>query len=244
MSNIVSPTKFVLKFDLSAYRPSVVCKSTGFHSELYGDYKFSNVAAVKDLLVKHFIAREEEDTTNTNTFWVYNVNNTNITATVYRAPRLAFWPVEGDFEAMASALTQAKVGASFFDVQIEKHLTSVGIKTTRENVRLYRKPYIAQISKMLLEEILNKPSTAYITRWFDRINGNSHFSLNLSGGRFSINVPMAYGYGNAEGLVVRALRLDWPRTKSACDVLTGHGVTVVDLGYSLKRNMYRAAFHI
>lgn len=252
MSNI-SPVKFVLKFDLSAARPSVVCDSTGFFSELIGDYKFSNVANVKNLLIKHFIAREEaadydnkqqQQQQQQQTIWVYNVNTKNTTTTVYAAPSIAFWPVEGDFEAMQAALTSAKISATFFDSQIEKHLESVGIKTTRENVRVYRKSYISQISKLLLEEILNKPSTAYVARCFDRINGNSYFSVRLTNGSFSINVPMSYGYGDAEGLVIRALRLECPRTMRHGEMLASMGVTIVDNGYSLKCEMFTAAFHI
>lgn len=246
MSTTTPVKKFVLKFDLSGTRPSVVCESIGFYSELIGDYVSSSTTCVKDLLVKHFVAREEATADNTQKFWVYNVKakSTN-TATVYRAPRIIFWPVEGDFEAMQTALTSSKISATFFDSQIVKHMQSVGIPATRENVRVYRDSYKEQISKLLLTEILYKKSTATIVRRFDKINGNSYFSLNLNNGNYQINVPQQYGYSSAESLVVRALCLECPRTMRESEYLTNLlGVQVVDLGYSLKRDMFQAAFHI
>lgn len=241
----ITPKKFVLKFDLSGTRPSVVCESIGFYSELIGDYVSSSTTCVKDLLVKHFVAREEATADNTQKFWVYNVKakSTN-TATVYRAPRIIFWPIEGDFEAMQTALTSSKISATFFDSQIVKHVQSVGIPATRENVRVYRESYKEQISKLFLTEILYKKSTATIVRWFDNISGNSYFSVNLSNGNYQINVPAQYGYGDAEGLVMRALRLECPRYMRSREYLDSLGITVVDLGYSLKREMFKAAFYI
>lgn len=251
MSNIVTPTptKFVLKFDLSAVRPSVTCEATKFHSELIGNYKFSNVTHVKNLLVKHFIAAQNyksHENKQLSPIWSYNVNtkSNTTTTTIYAAPSIGFLPIEGDLETMQAALTRVKISASFFDNQISKHLDSVGIKTTRANIRAYRESYKGQISKLLVEEILTKRSKAYITRWFDKLNGGSYFSLNLSSGRFAINVPMSYVDGNIEGLVIRALRLDWPRTMRARDVLKAAGISVVDLGYRTKGELYKAAFHI
>lgn len=243
-----NPTKFVLKFDLSATRPSVVCEAANFHSELFGDYKFSNVADVKNLLIHHFVAREEaadyDDKQQQQTIWVYNVNSTNATTTVYRAPRIVFWPCAGDFETMSNALTQPKVPATFFDVQIVKHLESAGVAVTRENVRVYRDPYKDQISKLLLNEILEKRTIAHVARWFDKISGNSYFSVSIFDGLYQINVPAQYGYGDAENLVIHALRLECPRTMRPSEYLASMGVTVVDLDYSLKREMFTAAFHI
>lgn len=241
--------KFVLKFDLSAYRPSVVCESTGFYSELIGDYKFSNVVYVKNLLVKNFIAREESaDYDNKQqqqqTIWVYDMNNATNTTTVYRAPRIIFWPCDGDFKAMQTALTSSKISATFFDSQIVKHMQSVGIPATRENVRAYRNSYKSEISKLLKQEILDRKSTATVARHFDKINGNSYFSVNLSNGIYQINVPAQYGYGDAKGLIIRALKLDVPRNIRSGEYLDSLGITVVDNGYSLKRDMFQAAFHI
>lgn len=237
--------KFTLKFEgLKTARPGVTCAAENFWSVLYSDNYSAKQA--KTTLIGHFISAQNEKTHENKqpeALWSYNVN-TKSNTTVYAAPSIAFIALPGDLETMQRALTQAKISASFFDVQIEKHLESVGIKTTRANVRVYRKSYIAQISKLLIEEILTKRSTATIVRWFDRINGNSHFSLNLSGDQFAINVPMSYGYGNAEGLVIRALRLEQPRTVSARAVLEELGIAVVDLGYRAKGELYKAAFRI
>lgn len=246
MSTTITPVKkFTLKFDLSAARPSVVCESTGFHSELYGDHKFSNVAYVKNLLIKHFIAREEATADNTQKFWVYNAKakNTN-TTTVYRAPRVIFWPTEGDFEAMQTALTSSKISATFFDAQIVKHLESAGVVVTSENVRVYRNSYKDQLSKLLLSEILEKRTIAHVARWFDKINGNSYASVSVFDGLYQINVPMSYGYGSAENMVIHALKLELPSNMSTGEYLDSLGITVVDLGYDLKREMFKAAFCI
>lgn len=237
--------KFVLKFGgFDTTRPGVTCDSENFASVLYNEY--SEIEG-KRLLISHFIAAQNYksyENKQLSPIWSYNMNTKSNTTTIYAAPSIGFLPIEGDLETMQAALTRAKISASFFDNQISKHLDSVGIKTTRANIRAYRESYKDQISKLLLEEILTKRSTAYITRWFDKLNGDSYFSLNLSSARFAINVPMSYGYGNIEGLVIRALRLYWPRTKPACDVLNDAGITIVDLGYKNKGELYKAAFHI
>lgn len=238
--------KFVLKFGgFDTTRPGVTCDSENFASVLYNEY--SEIEG-KRLLISHFIASQNYksyENKQLSPIWSYNVNTkSNTTTTIYASPSIGFLPIEGDLETMQAALTRAKISASFFDNQISKHLDSVGIKTTRANIRAYRNSYISQISKLLLEEILTKRSKAYITRWFDKLNGGSYFSLNLSSGRFAINVPMSYVDGNIEGLVIRALRLNWPRTKSARDVLNDAGITIVDLGYRTKGELYKAAFHI
>lgn len=239
--------KFVLKFvDFNTARPGVTCAAENFASVLHSDNYSAKQA--KTALISHFISAQNEIARENNQpspIWSYNMttkSNTTTTA-VYAAPKINFIPIKGDLETVQSALTQAKVCASFFDSQIEKHLESVGVKTTRSNVRAYRKSYISQISKMLIEEILNKSSTAYVTRWFDRVNGNSYFSIHLSSGQFELNIPLSYGYDNAENLVVRALRLQ-PRTVSARAVLEELGIAVVDLGYRTKGELYKAAFHI
>lgn len=235
--------KFVLKFvDFNTTRPGVTCESENFASALHSVDKFAANTHKKTLLIKHFIASQNEKT-QPEQIWSYNVTTKN-TTTVYAAPSIAFIALPGDLETMQAALTSAKISATFFDSQIEKHLESVGVKTTRSNVRAYRESYISQISKMLIEEILNKSSTAYVTRWFDKANGNSYFSVSLNNGQFAINVPLAYGYDNAENLVVRALRLEQPRTKSARAVLEELGIAVVDFGYKNKGELYQAAFRI
>lgn len=242
-----SVKKFTLKFDLDTARPSVVCESTGFYSELVGDYTFSNVAYVKNLLVKHFIVREEAadyDNKQQQPIWVHNVNNTNITATVYRAPRIIFWPMEGDFETMSNALTSSKISATFFDKQISQHLESAGVVVTRENVRIYRNSYKEQISKLLLDEILSKRTIAHVARWFDKVNGNSYASVNIFDGIYQINVPLSYGYGSVENLIIHALKLELPRNMRSGEYLESMGISVVDLGYGLKREMFQAAFYI
>ncbi|MFW9606726.1 MAG: hypothetical protein ACMV0I_09340 [Pseudomonas sp.] len=240
--------KFVLKFEnLDTTRPGVICDAENFASVLHSGHY--SVEQAKTMLISHFISAQNEKTneignTSQETIWSYNVNTKSNTTTIYAVPKINFLPIEGDLETMQGALTQAKISASFFDGQISKQLDTVGIKTTRANIRAYRKSYISQISKLLLEEILTKKPTAYVTRWFDRINGNSYFSVSLSSEQFAINVPMAYGYDNAENLVIRALRLECPRTMRARDVLERNGVTVVDLGYCTKGELYKAAFHI
>ena len=237
--------KFVLKFGgFDTTRPGVVCESENFWSELYNEY--SEIEG-KRLLIGHFISAQNYksyENKQPEPIWSYNVNTNTTTTTIYAAPSITFFPLHGDLETMQRALTQAKISATFFDGQISKHLTSVGIPATRANVRVYRKSYTSQISKLLIEEILTKRSTATVARWFDKLNGNSYYSVCLSNGAFSINVPLAYGYGDAENLVVRALRLEQPRTVSACNVLERNGITVVDLGYCTRGELYKAAFRI
>lgn len=234
--------KFVLNFDFKDSKFSATCDDAEFERSLLCDELSQEYAKVE--LVKQFIKSQNYNETTNRKIWFYDMKQNTNTTTIYCAPIIDLKPHACDLETMQAALTRAKISASFFDSQIEKHLESVGIKTTRANIRAYRESYKDQISKLLLEEILTERSTAYITRWFDKVNGNSYFSLNLSSGRFAINVPMIYGYGSAENLIIRALRLECPRTMRARDVLRAAGINVVDLGYRTKGELYKAAFHI
>lgn len=46
-------------------------------------------------------------------------------------------------------------------------------------------------------EAEGKPTiTAYCRRWFDKVNGNSYFSVNIIIAGNAINIPMQYGYGS------------------------------------------------
>lgn len=238
--------KFTLKFEnLDTTRPGVTCAAENFASVLHSGHY--SVEQAKTMLINHFIAAQNEKMSENNQsspIWSNDVTTKNTTTTIYAAPSIAFIALPGDLETMQAALTTAKVAPTFFDNQISKHLESVSIKTTRANIRAYRKSYISQISKMLLEEILTKKTTATVVRWFDKLNGNSHFSVSLSSGQFELNIPLSYGYGDAEGLVIRALRLEQPRTKSARKALKVVGVSVVDMGYRTKGELYKAAFHI
>ncbi|MFW9606727.1 MAG: hypothetical protein ACMV0I_09345 [Pseudomonas sp.] len=139
--------KFTLKFNLTTDRPSASCDAVGFFAELLGSAKGYETHA-KERLINSFI-REQEFKTQTKNLWSYEMKAKNDTVTVLATPKITFLPLEGDLEAMQGALTQAKISASFFDNQISKHLDTVGIKTTRANIRVYRKSYIAQISKLL-----------------------------------------------------------------------------------------------
>lgn len=240
MSNV---KKFVLKFDFNDSKFSATCDNAEFERSLLCD-KLSHEYA-KTELIKQFIKSQNYNENTTQKIWFYDMKqNTNNTLTIYCAPRIDFKPCADDFETMSDALTTVKVPVSFFDTQIIKHLESVGVVVTSKNVRIYRASYKDQISKLLLSEILSKRTMVYVARWFDKINGNSHSSVSVFDGIYQINVPVQYGYGSAENMIIHALKLDMPRTMCSGEYLTILGMTVVDLGYGLKREMFQAAFCI
>lgn len=88
-----------------------------------------------------------------------------------------------------------------------------------------------------------RPIMVSIRRWFDKVNGNSYFSLRFAipqqgKGDTMIYAPMDYGYGShPEFEAVRWLVSNGIIERKPGATPSGHGITFVDYGYGLKREL-------
>ena len=68
-----------------------------------------------------------------------------------------------------------------------------------EAAKIIQKESITDTMELIRDkyEAEGKPTiAAYCRRWFDKVNGNSYFSVNLITAGNAINIPMQYGYGS------------------------------------------------
>lgn len=71
-------------------------------------------------------------------------------------------------------------------------------------------------------------------RWWDKVNGNSYFSVNLTIGKYAINLPFQYGYDSQPKSEVFKL-LELINIKS-------DNINFIDKGFMLKRAMFKGLY--
>lgn len=119
-----------------------------------------------------------------------------------------------------------------------------------EAAKLVKAQTIAHCLELMREEYNGEKIEATARRWFDKVNGNSYFSVRviiptISGSRWLI-IPFKYGYGNQwEYETVSTLRkmgffADKPENAFRSEL----NITLNDTGYGLKKNMYTSEYYI
>jgi hypothetical protein len=90
-------------------------------------------------------------------------------------------------EIVKSEVTKQRSLGSTFKPQ---HIT--------EAIKLVKKDTIEHCLEIIRDEFNpeNQLIIADCRRWWDKINGNSYFSVSIHIGKHSINIPYQYGYGN------------------------------------------------
>ena len=79
-----------------------------------------------------------------------------------------------------------------------------------------------------------KLAIIYVRRWKDRTYGNSYFSCRFETTEGEVfHTSTRYGYGDATNLAFQAL-VDTGRAE-----YDRKGIEVIDLGYGLKRDMFK-----
>lgn len=90
-----------------------------------------------------------------------------------------------------------------------------------------------------------KLAIIYVKRWKDRTYGNSYFSCRFETTEGEVfHTSTRYGYGDATSLAFQALvdtgRAEYDRLKAPWQYFKDQGTHVVDMGYELKRDMFKS----
>jgi hypothetical protein len=98
----------------------------------------------------------------------------------------------------------------------------------------------------------HKPIVAYCRRWFDKINGNSYYSVSLDIDGHIINIPMSYGSGSQwqydvldllEKLQIIAPLPVYPNGNKDYGYLSDYDfIRWIDQGYGLKKDMFKGLY--
>lgn len=99
---------------------------------------------------------------------------------------------------------------------------------------LIKKETIEHCLELIKDEYNNETVYATGRRWWDGVNGNSYFSVNINLGKHSINIPFQYGYGNQWEQETKALlaKLEIKPTN----------IQFIDTGFKNKRDMFEGLY--
>ena len=105
------------------------------------------------------------------------------------------------------------------------------IKQARE---IIIKDTLQHCLELIKESHQGGPIIATIRRWWDSINGNSYFSVNVKLGKYAFNIPFQYGYGSQP----------MSETKTVLNLIgiSAANVDYNDQGYKLKRDMFTGLY--
>lgn len=109
--------------------------------------------------------------------------------------------------------------------------TARDIKEARE---LIIKDTLQHCLELIKDSYTNGPITATIRRWWDNVNGNSYFSVNVNIGKHTFNLPFQYGYDSQPNAETEAV-LNLIGISAA-------NVEYVDQGFKLKRDMFTGVY--
>lgn len=100
----------------------------------------------------------------------------------------------------------------------------------KEAKLLIIKETIKHCLELIKENYNGETIQANSRRWWDKVNGNSYFSVNIKIGKYAINLPFQYGYGSQpESEVFKLLELI---------NIKSDNINFIDKGFMLKRDMF------
>jgi hypothetical protein len=105
------------------------------------------------------------------------------------------------------------------------------IKEARE---LIIKDTIKHCLELIKDAYTGDPIKAVCRRWWDKVNGNSYFSVHVTIGKYAIILPFQYGYDNHYQ----------SETEAQLKLLgiSAANVTYTDQGFKLKRDMFNGLY--
>jgi hypothetical protein len=115
---------------------------------------------------------------------------------------------------------------------------ATGSKFSARDIKQAREIIIKDTLKHCLDLIKDShqggPIIATIRRWWDSINGNSYFSVNVKLGKYALNLPFQYGYGSQPN----------SETETVLNLIgiSAANVDYTDQGYKLKRDMFTGLY--
>ena len=94
---------------------------------------------------------------------------------------------------------------------------------------------IGHCLELIRDEYLGNEITAHGRRWFDKVNGNSYFSVNVKIGKHAINIPFQYGYGSQ-------WESETNHILNKIGITTRQKINFIDSGYMTKKMMFEGLY--
>lgn len=115
---------------------------------------------------------------------------------------------------------------------------AIGSKFSARDIKEARELIIKDIIKHCLELIednyTGQPIKATCRRWWDNVNGNSYFSVNVNLGKYAFNIPFQYGYDNQ-------YKSETEKQLSLIGISVPN-IQYIDNGFKLKREMFQGIY--
>lgn len=134
-------------------------------------------------------------------------------------------PMYGFKELIADQVKALRISGNKFNARDIKEARELIIKDTLQHCL-----------ELIKDSYTSGPIKATIRRWWDSINGNSYFSVNVNLGKYAFNLPFQYGYGSQP-------MSETEKQLSLIGISSLKGnVNYNDQGFKLKRDMFTGLY--